>query len=105
MNSVKHHDRDRGKITVTGRRDDDWAVISVADDGPGIPFDCRARVFEMFQTLRPRDEVEGSGMGLALVRKTVESHGGTVEIEAREGRGATFVMRWPLPANHHQDAA
>ncbi len=53
------------------------------------------RVFRMFQTLRPRDEVEGSGAGLAIVKKTVETFGGQVRVES-DGRGARMVFTWPL---------
>jgi signal transduction histidine kinase len=49
----------------------------------------------MFQTLRPRDEVEGSGMGLALVRKVVERHGGRVHLLDTQGRGTTVEFTWP----------
>ena len=49
----------------------------------------------MFQTLKPRDQVEGSGMGLSLVRKILESAGGEIGVES-EGRGTTFWFTWPL---------
>ena len=68
----------------------------VTDDGAGIPEQFRERVFGMFQTLRPRDEVEGSGMGLAIVRKLVERQGGKVWLtEGREGRGLSVHFTWP----------
>ena len=51
----------------------------------------------MFQTLRPRDEVEGSGMGLAIVKKTVEQLGGTIEIDTGDNRPGTVVrFTWPI---------
>jgi signal transduction histidine kinase len=50
----------------------------------------------MFQTLRPRDLVEGSGMGLAMVRKHVEFAGGTMDLESDEGKGSTFRFTWPI---------
>jgi signal transduction histidine kinase len=50
----------------------------------------------MFQTLKPRDQVEGSGMGLAIVRKTVEGLGGEIRVESRPpARGTAFVFTWP----------
>jgi signal transduction histidine kinase len=67
----------------------------VSDDGPGIPEQYRERVFGMFQTLRPRDEVEGSGMGLAIVRKLTESQGGRVWLSDRAGgRGLSVHVTW-----------
>jgi signal transduction histidine kinase len=64
------------------------------DDGPGIDSQFHQRIFIMFQTLKPRDEVEGSGMGLALVKKIVEQYGGTVKVESN-GRGCCFKFTWP----------
>ncbi len=94
MNAVKHHDRERGWIRVSGERTGCTASIIVSDDGPGIPERYRQRVFEIFQTLKPRDDVEGSGMGLALVKKTMETMSGTVEILPNEGRGTSFKLTW-----------
>lgn len=95
-NAVKHHDRpDDGRVTVSARVDGDWVTFTIADDGPGIASEYRNRVFEMFQTLRPRDEVEGSGMGLSIVQKAVESRGGRVWIEPGDEPGAMFRFTWP----------
>lgn len=94
-NAIKHHDRGRGRIVVTVGDSDGRIEVAVADDGPGIPAHLHGRVFRMFQTLRPRDEVEGSGVGLAVVKKLVEQHGGAVAFDAREGRGATVRFTWP----------
>ncbi len=60
------------------------------DNGPGIAPEYHERIFEVFQTLKPRDEVEGSGMGLAIAKKTVESAGGEIWVESAAGKGATF---------------
>jgi signal transduction histidine kinase len=49
----------------------------------------------MFQTLKPRDQVEGSGMGLAMVRKNIEIFGGTLKLESSEGNGSCFCFTWP----------
>ena len=95
-NAVKHHDRERGRVVVSAREaDQDWVTIVVRDDGPGIAAQHRERVFQMFQTLKPRDVVEGSGMGLALVRKIVETAGGQIEIVGGEERGTTLQFTWP----------
>ncbi len=69
----------------------------MTDDGPGIPEQFRERVFGMFQTLKPRDEVEGSGMGLAIVRKLVDRQGGKVWLAGgSDGRGLAVHFTWPL---------
>ncbi len=107
MNSVKHHDRDEGVIRVSGTTRGRHAVIIIEDDGPGIPDAYATKAFELFQTLRPRDEVEGSGLGLPIVKKAAEAHGGEVRLLATEGRGARFELRWPRPGRHSspRDAA
>ena len=96
MNSIKHHDRDVGKITITGVQDGDMVDIRFTDDGPGIDFQYRTKIFQPLQTLKPRDEVEGSGIGLSLVEKVAGMHGGTIELMAHEGRGARFHLRLPV---------
>ena len=66
----------------------------VADDGPGIEPEYHAKIFEIYQTLKPRDEVEGSGMGLAIVKKIVESRGGRIWLHSAAGEGAQFHFTW-----------
>jgi signal transduction histidine kinase len=95
-NAVKHHHQgDQGVIVVSAFHRGDMIEFRVRDNGPGIDPQYHERIFEVFQTLRPRDEVEGSGMGLAIVKKTVESAGGRVWVESTRGAGATFCFTWP----------
>ena len=94
-NAIKHHPGPEGKITVSCEVTDEFFVFAVADDGEGIAPEYADRVFKMFQTLKPRDEVEGSGMGLAIVSRIVESQGGRVWFEdGPDGRGAVFKFQW-----------
>ncbi len=95
MNEVKHHDAERGEITIRGRRENGMCRFEVSDDGPGIPSGYRDKIFRLFETLKSRDKVEGSGMGLALVRKMIEFEGGSIELVRRDGRGAMFRLDWP----------
>lgn len=93
-NAVKHHDRSVGKVVVSCHRDADEIVLRVRDNGPGIPEQYHERVFSAMTTLRPRDEVEGSGMGLAIIRKIAQQYAGDATIlENKEGRGATLEVR------------
>ncbi|WP_417486142.1 sensor histidine kinase [Maricaulis sp.] len=97
-NAVKHHDREVGHLQVSVTREiDDW-TLTVTDDGPGIPRQKHARVFEMFQTLKSKDVVEGSGMGLAIVSKAVARLDGDVHVESdpATGRGSRFIVQFPL---------
>ncbi|MEZ4728113.1 MAG: response regulator [Caldilineaceae bacterium] len=94
-NAVKHHHRPQGKIQVTAHDLGDMIEFAVTDDGPGIDPQFHARIFQIFQTLQPRDQVEGSGMGLTIVIKIVESCNGRVTVESTLGAGATFRFTWP----------
>lgn len=96
VNALKHHDRDTGQVIVSARIRDGMAEICVEDDGPGIPPQFHEKIFVIFQTLSSRDEVEASGMGLAIVKKAVERHGGRVVVEsAPPARGCRFRFTWP----------
>jgi signal transduction histidine kinase len=84
-----------GRILVAARRDGGFVEFTVSDDGPGIPKDFLNSVFDPFAS-RPRgDGRGGAGLGLSIVRSFVALHGGTVEIESEEGRGATVRVRLP----------
>ena len=97
-NAIKHHDRGQGEIAISGSVSDEMLTLSVQDDGPGIERRFHERVFGLFQTLRPRDSVEGSGMGLAILGKTIESAGGTIVVESNppHRRGTCFTFTWPV---------
>jgi PAS domain S-box-containing protein len=94
-NAIKHHNRKDGRIELSVEPDAEILSFAVKDDGPGIAPKFHDRIFNMFQTLKPRDQVEGSGMGLAMVRKYVEVFGGTIRLESAEGHGSTFQFTWP----------
>ena len=94
-NAVKHHHRTDGKVLISARQQIDLVKFVVADDGPGIAPVFHERIFDIFQTLKPRDQVEGSGMGLALVKKIVERFGGSVGLDSAESQGASFWFTWP----------
>jgi signal transduction histidine kinase len=92
-NAIKHHDRQNGKITVRAYENDLQVVIEIEDDGPGIPSNYQARIFEPFARLT---KVEGTGLGLAFVRKTVSAWGGTVHVRAAPERGCIFSVTVPV---------
>lgn len=94
-NAAKHHHKSNGCIEVTVEDRGDLYAFAVQDDGPGIPAQYQEQIFKMFTTLKPRDLLEGSGMGLAMVQKNVEVFGGTLELESAEGKGSTFRFTWP----------
>ncbi|MCA9265889.1 MAG: ATP-binding protein, partial [Planctomycetales bacterium] len=94
-NAVFHHDRDSGVIRVATRDAGEFVEFSVVDDGPGISEEYREKVFEIFQTLRPRDEVDTTGMGLAIIKKLVELRDGKIWIESVGERGTCVRFTWP----------
>ncbi len=102
-NAIKHHDKKSGRIDVTVEsRGADYA-FAVKDDGPGIPAQFHDQIFKMFQTLKPRDQVEGSGMGLAMVRKNIEVFGGALALVSAEGEGSDFRFTWPKQQQRRDD--
>jgi signal transduction histidine kinase len=94
-NAVKHRGRPCGLIDVRCETVGRFFRISVADNGQGIEPQYQQRIFGIFQTLLPRDSMEGTGIGLALVKKIVELKGGSVWLESIPGSGATFGFTWP----------
>lgn len=89
-NAVQHNDKEVPKITVTVEEVGDAVVVSVADNGPGIPEELRPRLFGMGEKGL---ESEGTGVGLYLVKMLVEQYGGEVEVEDSESGGSVFRVR------------
>ena len=91
------------RVTVSSADADvpGYVTFAVADNGPGIAPEYHEKVWGIFQTLQPRDKVEGTGIGLALVRKIVEHRGGRAWIESSPGQGATFAFLWPIHEDSH----
>ena len=90
-NAIKHHDKDGGEIIVTTHDEPREFVLSVSDDGPGINEEFRERVFGAMTTLKPRDEIEGSGMGLANCRKIAALYDGRISMSDGSDDGGTRI--------------
>ncbi|GGP67862.1 PAS domain S-box protein [Shewanella saliphila] len=95
-NAIKHHHTGSGTVSVSVTTTGRFYEFTVSDDGPGIPEQYAEKVFTMFTTLKPRDEVEGSGMGLAIVKKIVVAMGGDIRLEVIQDKGACFSFTWPI---------
>ena len=96
-NAWQHHDRSEGSIAVSMRLRDRLAEFRVQDDGPGIAKPFQDRIMGIFQTLQSRDIKETAGIGLAIVKKRVEHHGGTIHVESDPpARGSTFIFTWKV---------
>jgi two-component system sensor kinase FixL len=94
-NAVKYIDRPDGKVTVSSESDGDFWRIAVADNGPGIDEQYREKIFQIFQSLAPDENTDSTGVGLTLVKKIVELHGGKVWVDSQPGAGATFYFTIP----------
>ncbi|MBB3048659.1 PAS domain S-box-containing protein [Litorivivens lipolytica] len=94
-NAIKHHDKPEGTITVGARTLGDDYEFCIEDDGPGIESRYHGKIFEIFRTLKPRDQVEGSGIGLSVVKKYVDLYGGRIELHSTVGEGSRFTIIWP----------
>jgi signal transduction histidine kinase/sensor domain CHASE-containing protein len=94
-NSLKHGKSKQGHIAVTVQNQGEYYEFAVTDDGPGIPPEYHDKVFMMFQTLAVHDYGSNTGIGLALVKKIVQEHGGRIRLESDEGNGTTFRFSWP----------
>ncbi len=95
-NAIKHHHQPaQGQVQVTAVEKDESVIFTVADNGPGIEPQYHERIFGLFQTLSSQMSSEGTGMGLAIVKKLVESRGGQIAIESEVGKGTMFHLTWP----------
>lgn len=94
VNAIEHSDRKDTKIVITAvERDQDYE-FKVSDNGSGIDPKYHQRIFTIFQTLKARDLKESTGIGLAIVKKAVESQGGTIAVTSSLGQGTTFSFTW-----------
>ena len=94
-NAIKFRPEADGRIALSSRRDGEMWVITVHDNGIGIPIEQQERVFEMFQRLQPRGSGDGSGLGLAIARRIAERHGGRLWVESAVGEGTSFSFSVP----------
>jgi len=82
-------------VRIAWHDDGDAFEFAVSDNGPGIAPEYHDRIWGIFQTLAARDKVEGTGIGLSVVKKIVEGRGGKVSLDSAPNRGATFRFAWP----------
>ncbi|SKC17840.1 PAS domain S-box-containing protein [Dyadobacter psychrophilus] len=94
-NGIKYNDKPEIEITVGWKEDDKKFEFYVADNGPGISPEFHERIFVIFQTLQARDEVESTGVGLAIVKKILDEKGGVIRIESQMKEGTKFIFTWP----------
>jgi len=104
-NAIKHRSSDSGSVVIWCKAEPTHFRFFVGDDGVAIPSEFQDKIFDMFETLKPKDQVEGSGMGLAMAKKIIQQHDGVIgvilnkpsENEALLPNGCTkaFYFTWP----------
>ncbi|NEQ50706.1 MAG: PAS domain S-box protein [Leptolyngbya sp. SIO3F4] len=97
-NAVKYNDKGRPEVHVSCKRKGRLWEFCVTDNGPGIDPKFHHKIFQIFQTLQARDQVESTGVGLAIVKKILEEHGQTIRVHSEPDAGASFCFTWPV---HH----
>jgi PAS domain S-box-containing protein len=93
-NAIRHHPRPDGWVKVGVADEGDRYRFTITDDGAGIDPDFHHKIFTIFQTLEPRDTVENTGIGLAIVKKIVETEGGSIHVHSQVGDGSIFEFTW-----------
>jgi len=100
-NALKHHDRAAGRVVVSAVARSGFHEFGIADDGPGIPEAQRDKIFEAFERLPSDRSKGGAGLGLALVRRIVQTFGGRIWVEDAQPRGTVFRFTWPKRIGGH----
>jgi PAS domain S-box-containing protein len=94
-NGIKYNDKPDVVITVGWKEMGANIEFFVKDNGPGISPEFHERIFVIFQTLQSRDEIESTGVGLAIVKKIIDEKGGIIGVESVMNEGTTFIFSWP----------
>ena len=86
--------KNEGEILIDYRQSEQDIEFLVSDNGPGIDEKYHQKIFKIFQTLKPKDEMESNGIGLAIVKKIVKMHGGNIRVDSESGQGAAFSFNF-----------
>jgi PAS domain S-box-containing protein len=93
-NAIKHNKQPQGQVVISAKEQPNFYEFAVADNGIGIALEFQEKVFGLFQTISSSENLENTGIGLAIVKKIIEDRGGKISIESQLGQGATFRFTW-----------
>ena len=93
-NAIKYHNKPEGIVKITTAERNGHYMFEVIDDGPGIAEDLQSGIFEMFTTAHSEDREDSSGIGLAIVKRLVDTNGGNINLVSKEGKGCHFNIAW-----------
>jgi PAS domain S-box-containing protein len=93
-NAIKHHPRSDGQVSITVQDQGACYEFAISDDGRGIAPEHHEKIFDIFHTLEARDTKESTGIGLSIVKKIVETEGGSIRVDSQIGAGTTFRFTW-----------
>ena len=104
-NALKYNKSPDSQVVIGALPDDGTASVTlfVRDNGDGIEPQYHEQIFKMFRRLHRREDVEGTGAGLAICKKIVEAHGGRLWVESEPGKGATFFFTLPKSQRHQHE--
>ena len=94
-NALKFRGEDPIEVDISAHRDGTWWEFDVRDNGIGIESRFHDRIFTIFQRLNTREEYPGTGIGLSIVKKIIERHGGSIRIDSTPGKGSCFTFGLP----------
>jgi PAS domain S-box-containing protein len=95
-NAIKYMNKPTGEIHIGCIEDGSFWKFSIRDNGPGIDSRHYEKIFQIFQTLQPRDQIESTGIGLSIVKKIVEMNGGRIWVDSEIGKGSVFYFTVPI---------
>ncbi|MCU0422229.1 MAG: PAS domain S-box protein [Bacteroidia bacterium] len=99
-NAIKYNNNSMPLVQIKAQKVSNEIEFQVIDNGPGIAEAYQEKVFRIFQTLEPRDKIESTGIGLAIVKKIIDEKEGSIRIESKENEGCNFIFYWPLSLLH-----
>jgi len=101
-NALKYMDKPKGEIRIRCFDEARHWKFSISDNGPGIEGQYHEKIFQVFQTLTPRDEQESIGIGLSLVRKIIELYGGKIWVDSKIDEGSTFYFTFAKKGENNE---